>query len=77
MVYWTMLCISGLMKKNLKYAWSKSFTLVKSYWIEKSYKVPFNATLLFEKSFDTLPKQNWYGLILSTPLHLKISVSFT
>ena len=47
---------------------------------EKSYTVLFKETSLcspFVKSFDTLPKQKFYQLMLSFDLNWKIFLSFT
>ena len=47
---------------------------------EKSYKVPFKEVSLyssFVKSFDTLPKQKFYQIVLSFVLNVQISAFFT
>ena len=54
--------------------------LIELWSTEKSYTVPFNESSLcssFVKSFDTLPKQKLYQLMLSFALDLQISVLFT
>ena len=47
---------------------------------EKLYRVPFKEIKLcslFVKSFDTLPKQKLYQIMLTFASNLKISVLFT
>ena len=54
--------------------------LIELWSTEKSYTVPFKEISLyssFEKSFDMLPKQKLYLLMLSFTLNLEISVLFT
>ena len=54
--------------------------LVELWSTKKSYTVPFKEISLcsfFVKSFDMLPKQKSYQLMLSFALNLQISVLFT
>ena len=54
--------------------------LVELWSTEKLYTVPFKEISLcssFVKSFDTLPKQKLYHLMLSFALNLQINVLFT
>ena len=54
--------------------------LIELWSTEKPYTLPFkeiSLCLSFVKSFDTLPKQKLYQLILSFTLNLQISVLFT
>ena len=67
---------------TIKYWWilkMPSF-LVELWSTKKSYTVPFKEISLcsfFVKSFDMLPKQKSYQLMLSFALNLQISVLFT
>ena len=67
---------------TIKYAWILSMPsfLTELWSSEKSYLLPFKEISVCSssvKSFDTLPKQTLYHLVLSFSLNVQISVLFT